>query len=783
MAGGKLWRGSDNDGVKIMAGLSRRTFLITGAVGAGLLVGWSLLPTEFDNPVRAAPDDMVFNSYVRLTPNGSITLSIPVLDFGLGESTLLAQIIAQEMGADWRTVAIEPATPSQVYTNMALLKRWAPIIAPQDIGESIISSNILPGDMLLQRYADQAPFMISGEASTLASYLEPCRNAGAAARILLAKAAAERWDIAWEECNVADSFVNYGEERFSFAQLAEDAAQQDVPDILPLRPEGLAEQSVRYNVSQNGIGEVRNDTPRTFHPRLDLPGKVDGSVNFSADIRLPDMLYAAARQGPLGQSKVKGFDRDAAMQIRDVKDTYQGDDFVAVMASNWWAANKALTASRPQFTSIGRLADSDEIQQTLNEALNKGTGYRLQSAGDIGDMLMQEDIFVQRYRAAPALHCSVETQAATARFANGRAEIWYAAQAPAQTRAAIANALDIAVSDVIIYPMPSAAGYGKALDHRPAIQAAILARETQQPVQLIWSRGEEQVQSLPRPPALMELAAITRADGAIIALQHKIAAPAAGRQTMDRLFDNDSPAKARNSHYNNFDRHMVAGALAPYAIDNISIDHHPANLALPVGMMRGDSETLNCFARECFIDELAINAGREPLNYRVQMLGQSPQLVACLSQAATMAGWDGGSRNSGQGLACHAMYGAMAAIVASAQAGAGGVRVSKISVAVNIGKVINPDIILQQLESAIIQGLTNALGGTSNYQKGIATARHLRDYNLPILAEMPDIEIFLMPSDDPPLDADSIAIAPVAPAIANALFSATGFRFRQLPLI
>jgi isoquinoline 1-oxidoreductase beta subunit len=161
-----------------MAGLSRRTFLITGAAGAGLLVGWSLLPTQFDNPIRAAPDDHVFNSYLRLTPSGSITISIPVLDFGLGESTLIAHIIAQEMGADWRTIAIEPATPSQVYTNMALLKRWAPIIAPQDIGESLNNSRVLPSDLLLQRYADQAPFMITGEATTLANYLEPCRIAG-----------------------------------------------------------------------------------------------------------------------------------------------------------------------------------------------------------------------------------------------------------------------------------------------------------------------------------------------------------------------------------------------------------------------------------------------------------------------------------------------------------------------------------------------------------------------------------------------------------------------------
>ncbi len=756
-----------------MTGISRRTVLITGAVGAGLVVGWSLLPTEFDNPVRAAPDDILFNTYVRLTASGSITISIPVLDFGLGESTLLAQIIAQEMGADWRTIAIEPATPSPVYANMTLLKRWAPIIAPQDTGTTIAQS-----DLLLQRYADQTPFMISGEASTLASYYQPCREAGAGVRILLASAAAERWGIDWEQCTVANNFVSFDDKQLSFAQLAQEAATQTLPDILPLNPDGPGEPELRNDALQaldNGV--------RTNYPRLDLPAKVDGSVNFAADIRLPEMLYAATRQGPLGNSRVKTFNREAAMQVNAVVNAIQKDDFVAVLATNWWAANQGLTASRPELISIGQLADSDTMQQTLENAVRGGQGYRLESVGNVGDALTQDGVFIGQYRVAAAQHCTIETQSATARFADGRAEIWYAAQAPSQTQSTVAEALGIPAKNVTIYPMPSSGGCGKALDHRPAIQAALLAQETQRPVQLCWSRGEEQVQNLPRAPAYLELAAATRQDGSITAMHHKIATPASGRQTMRRLFDGESPAQARVETTGSYDRHMVAGAMAPYAIANISIDHHPADIALPTGMMRADSETLNCFARECFIDELAINAAREPLSYRVQMLGKTPRLVACLSQAATMAGWDGGSRNSGQGIACHSMHGAMIAIIANAQRRDDGVRVTRLSAAVDIGQVINPDICLQQIESGIVYGIANALGGSSEYEGGLTNGRHLRDYNLPVLADMPEMEIFLMRSNSAALDADTIGIPAVAPAIANALFSATGFRFRQLPLI
>lgn len=756
-----------------MAGISRRAVLITGAVGAGLVVGWSLLPTEYDNPVRAAPDDALFNTYLRLTPSGSITISIPVLDFGLGESTLLAQIIAQEMGADWRTIAVEPATPSAVYANMTLLRRWAPIITPQDFGAALADS-----DFLLRRYADQTPFMITGQAATLANYLEPCRNAGAGARVMLAQAAAARWGIDWEQCTVANNFVAFEDKRLSFAELASEAVGQPLPDILPLNADGPGEPDY-----QTTFGQREANSKRTDYPRLDLPAKVDGSANFAADIRLPEMLYAASRQGPLGNSKLKSFDTEDAREITAVTDVIEQENFVAVLATNWWAANQGLAAGRAEFISAGPLADTQEMQQSLDTALSEGKGYRLTARGEVGDFAAADTVVTGTYRAAPALHCTVETQCATARFASGRAEIWYAAQAPAQTRSAVADALGIAQSQVTIYPMPSGGGYGKALDHRPAVQAALLARQSECPVQLTWSRGEEQVQTLPRPPALIQLAAKTKADGSIDAMHHKIAAPAAGRQTMDRALGNEAMAAAMANTAQSYDRHMIAGALAPYAIPNISIDHHPVDLPLPGGMMRGDSEALNCFARECFMDELARKAGREPLSYRIQMLGKAPSLVACLSQAATMTGWDGGSENSGQGLACHEMQGAMIAVIASAQRGAGGVRVTRLSAAVDVGHVINPDIALQQIEYGICEGLAHALGGSSDYDGGVATSRHLQDYSLPLLNETPKIEIYIMRSKRPTLDADTIGIPAIAPAIANALFSATGFRFRQLPLI
>ncbi|WOE75805.1 xanthine dehydrogenase family protein molybdopterin-binding subunit [Alterisphingorhabdus coralli] len=763
-----------------MPSITRRQILIGGGVAAGLVVGWAALPTQLANPMQADGDESLFNAYLRIAPSGAVIIAIPQLEMGHGVSTLLAQIVAQELGADWRAVAIEPARPGAIYGNKALIRRWAPVIAPMDSGATLADS-----EYLVQRYAENTPFMISGDNSALAGYLQPCREAGAAARVMLAQAAAARWETDWELCAVDKGFVRYlgatvndMEQRLSFAELASEAAAIAPLDILPLRPEPPGENDTMIA-----------EGTRTAFPRLDLPTKVDGSANFAGDIRLPDMLFAAVRHGPPGDSRLLGIQRKRANGITGLVDVVKHKRWVATLASNWWAANKALAAIRPRFATYGPMADDADSEAALEKALRDTSGFRLEKQGDVEEVLEQGEVYRADYSAAAALHAPIETTSATARWSAAgdesgeRVEIWYAAQAPHQVAEDVARALDISTSAVTIYAPTSGGSFGARFDSRAAVQAALLARHSKRPVQVIWSRGEDQIQTYPRPAALAQLSAATDRNGTILAWQHKIAAPATGREAMARLLWQSPAHKARQDNAAMHDRSMVAGAIPPYRIPAFAVDHHPADIGYPTGLLRGHADTLNAFFRESFIDELAHRAEREPLSYRMQMLGNAPRLAACLTMVATLSGWDGGTAGSGQGLACHVMDGAMIAMIVRVQRGAEGVRVREISAAVDIGHIINEDIVRQQIESGIIFGMAQALGASSGHAKGLANARRLSDLSLPRLADTPEITISFVDNDQPSTDADALAVPVVAPAIANALFSATNVRFRQLPLI
>ena len=225
------------------------------------------------------------------------------------------------------------------------------------------------------------------------------------------------------------------------------------------------------------------------------------------------------------------------------------------------------------------------------------------------------------------------------------------------------------------------------------------------------------------------------------------------------------------------------GAIPPYAIPNLSVAHFPVNLSLPTGLWRGNAHSYTTFFIESFIDELAHAAGVEPLSYRMQMLVGQTRLARCLTGVAALSGWDGGAGGSGRGIACHSMYGSHIAVVASARTDESGVRVDRISAMVDCGRLINPALARQQIEGGIIFGLAQALGSATNYEKGLPLARRFRHIDLPILADMPEIEVEFVRSDEAPGGVSELGVAAVAPAIGNALFSAAGIRLRDLPLL
>ena len=524
-------------------------------------------------------------------------------------------------------------------------------------------------------------------------------------------------------------------------------------------------------------------------PRLDLPSKVDGSYLFAGDVRLPDMVHAAIRHGPLDHAELSSFEREAVAGMPGLIGVVEGKRWLAAVAATWWAAEQALDAMAPRFR-LPAPVSSARIDELLDHGVRRGEPQRVALRGDGDASLAGEGAkpdLALRYDVMAAAHGTIETASATARLAEGRLELWIAAQAPERAREAAAEALGMSLSDVVLYPMPAGGSFDRRLEHDHAIEAALIARETGRPVQLTWSRWQEQLALRPRPPVAAVLAASLGPEGRIETLRARLAMPASALEFGRRLFDNLTPWAAIEAVEDTPDPLALEGLMPAYGIPNVAVDHVPARIALPTGRLRGNAHGYTCFMVESFIDEVAQRNAQEPLSLRIAMLGDDVRLAQCLQQAARLGEWGGGAPGTGQGLACHRMgepaAGGRIALIATAVAGTGGVRVEKLAAAVDIGRVVNRDIALQQIEGGLLYGVGLALGSGMEYERGLPVQGRLAALDLPTLADSPEIAVELIESEAEPFDPGELAVAPVAPAIANALFSATGLRLRRLPLL
>jgi isoquinoline 1-oxidoreductase beta subunit len=730
--------------------IDRRTLLVGGGVGAGLLLAWSLWPREYPPNLTAAPGETIFNAWLKIGIDGHVTVAVPQAEYGQGVYTTLPQILADELGADWRTIAVEPAPLNPLYTNT---------LAADELFEGLFSG--VPDALKLSHTARIALVMTAGSSSVRA-FEAPLRAAGAAARVLLCQAAASRWGGRWQDCNTKDGFVIRGQQRLRFGELAEAAARYTLPDPLPLRDGegGLFGQSL---------------------PRLDVPAKVDGSANFAGDIRLPDMVFASIRQGPVGDTRLIDVNRAAAAKVRGLVSVVTQPTWVAAIATNWWAANQALDALAPKFATRGGVVNSASIARALTAALD-GPGARMASRGDLSSVFKGAQIVTAEYRVGLMPHAAVETMTATAHYDDGRLQLWLPTQAPGLARTAAAAAIGIRESHVTVHPMMIGGSFGANLEHQAAEQAAILAVEIKRPVQLVWSRGEDLLHDRYRPPAAARLAARLGGNGSIMGWQTKIAAPATGRELARRLMAQDDAVRAAIATTGMGDPYAVAGALPFYRFPAYAVDHHPADIGVPTGHWRSGAHSYTAFFTECFLDELAHVAGIEPLSFRVGITGE-PRLVRCLSTAAALGGWEGGVSGSGQGIACHSFRGSHIAVLTEAHFEDGHRPVvDRLVAAVDCGQMVNPDIVRQQIEGGLIFGAAAALGGATGFSANLADVRSLGSLHLPRLADVPDITVELIKSEAAPGGVSELAVPPVAPAIANALQAAAGFRLRQLPL-
>jgi len=745
--------------------LDRRRLLIGSAVGGGLLVVWAMLPRRHEVPLAPGENEFAFGAWLKIASDGIVTVAVPQLEMGQGVTTLLPQIVAMELGADWRRVAVEPAPVSPAYANAALAGKWSELWMPAFAGAA------RDGDSTLaRRFAESTGFMVTADGTEL-SYERPARIAGAAARELLARAAADRWDVDWQACEAKDGFIVHGTQRLSFGALAAAAAEYDLPGTPALQENPPAE---RPGSAVAGAA--------LRYPRLDLPSKVNGSHPFAGDVRLPDMVFAAIRHAPVGTAELGSFEEAPARGMDGFLRLVKGPGWLAAVGTNWWAAERALAAIAPRFT-VKQPADSEEMDQALSQALRRGDAVRMAERGDPDEWLADDFSLALRYDVAPALHATLETAAATARLREGRLELWAALQAPEAARRAAAAALGLSAGNVVIYPMAAGGSFDRRLEHDHVIEAALIARELGRPVQLMWSRWQEHVAGRPRTPVAAVLAARTAATGEPVAWKARLAMPASAREFGRRLFDADSPLDAIDAAEGSGDALAMEGAEPPYAIPHLMVEHVPTRIDLPTGRLRGNAHGYTAFFTESFVDELAVRARREPLAFRMAMLGGEPRLAQCLQRVSALAGWNGGGDGSGQGLACHRIGRGYIAAVAQARRDEGGVRVDKISAVADIGRIVNLDIARQQIEGGLIFGLGLAIGASTAYAQGLPLTGRLGMLGLPLLADCPEIAVEFIASGEAPADPGELGVAVAAPAIANALYSATGVRFRKLPLL
>lgn len=747
---------------------SRRGVLIGATVTGGLVAAWTLAPRRFAAPLPAAEGEYAFDAWLKIAQDGVVSVAVPDVEMGQGITTLIPQIVAYELGADWRQIAVEPAPVSGSYGNAPLAAEWSRLWLP--LGSSLADE---ADSLLARRYAQNEVFAVTAEGTALAAHEQAARFAAASARAMLTMAAAERWDVPWEECDAQNGFVVHDKKRLSFAELVSEAVDFTPPDPPVLRAQPPQERAAEFPAG----APLRA-------PRLDLPSKVDGSYTFVGDVRLPDMAYAAIRHAPVGECKLGSFNRDAAKAVPGFLRLVEGQGWLAAVGTDWWSAERALKAAVPKFRPKA-LADSGRIAERLDKALRSDKAKRIAEHGDPDDWLSGKVEHSTRYAVAPALHGGLETATATARVSEGKVEVWLASQAPQAARQAIAAALDVSVSDVVLYPMPAGGSFDARLDAAHAVEAALIARAAGRPVQLMWSRWQEHVAGLPRTPAWAELAARTAQDGSLTALKLRIAMPGTMREMGARLLDGESRRDALEQQENS-DPLAMRGMVPVYQVPHLLVEHVPVRIDLPTGPLRGNSHGIAAFMVETFIDELAGRAGREPLSYRMAMLGHDLRMANCLQRAATLAEWNGGARGTGQGLACYRMATAgregRIAVVASARRDERGIRVDKLTAVADLGRIVNVDIARQQIEGGLIFSMGLATGSATSFKDGLPQVGRLGLLGLPLLSDCPEIEVDFMDSDADPFDPGELGAIIAPPAIANALASAGSERLRTLPL-
>ena len=712
--------------------LTRRDFLKVSATAGGALALEFVLPGRAfaAGPAFARATVPEVNAWVVIHPDDRVVIRIARSEMGQGTFTALAQLVAEELDCDWAKVSAEFASPNEH-----------------------IRRNRIWGSMS------------TGGSMGVRSSQDYVRKAGASARELLIGAAARRWQVPAAECFADKSLVTHKPtgRTFRYGELAAEAAKIAPPRDVKLRdPKDwkIAGRSVR---------------------RLDIPDKVLGKPVFGVDVALPRMLHASIAQCPVFGGKPGKVDAKEALAMRGVKKVVRQDDFVAVIADSWWRADQALQKLDIEWDEAGNgKVGNEQIAAMLREGLNASGLPKARDTGDVDTAFADAEkvakVIEAEYSSPYLNHATLEPMTCTAWFKDdGTLEVWTSTQNGEAAMQEAAATSGLPLEKIEVHKMMLGGGFGRRGAVQDYVRQGVLIAKSVPgvPVKLMWSREEDMRHGFYRPASIVRIKAGLDKHGRLVAMQAKVACPSVLKVVMPQMLRDDGI---------DFTAVRTLSDM-PYAVPHQRVEYAARNGHVPVGFWRAPGQQ-NGYYRECFIDELARAAGQDPLAYRLAMLAPDDKNRLILEATAKAAGW-GMLAPTGQyrGLAVVDGFGSYAAAVAEVSvSAAGALKVHRVVVGIDSGYVVNPDTCRAQAESNVAYGLGPVLYQEINIRNGRVVESNFKNFRLPEISEMPKVETVLAPTGGFWGGHGEPAILPLAPAICNAIFAATGKPVRSLPL-
>ncbi|HEX7761365.1 MAG TPA: xanthine dehydrogenase family protein molybdopterin-binding subunit [Caulobacteraceae bacterium] len=662
------------------------------------------------------------NAFIRIDPAGKVTLIMPQVEMGQGIYTSISMILAEELDADWAQVSVDHAPPNEALYANSMLGMQA-----------------------------------TGNSNSIRAFWTPLRKAGAAARALLVQAAASGWSVDPASCRTESGQVIHDASgrRIAYGALTGRAAALKPPTDPPLK------------------------TPAAFRligkpiKRLDTPAKTDGSAKYGIDA-LPDgVKFATLAHCPVLGGKVAHVDDSQAKAVPGFRQVVVLDNIVAVVGDHMWAAIQGLRALDITWDEGANAnVTSAMVMERLKAASNSRTGYVAKSVGDVGKALAS-DATQAVYQVPFLAHATMEPLNCTVHITPAGCEIWTGTQVIGRAQKTVADVTGLPLDKVIVHQHLIGGGFGRRLEYDMVTDAVRIAQHVDGPVKVVWTREEDMQHDVYRPSWYDRFSA-TLKDGKIDGWKHVLT----GSSVVARWL----PGAAPNGK--DFDAYDSAADM-PYDIPNKHVEFIPEEPpGVVTGFWRGVGPAHNVFVIESFIDELAHKAGKDPVDFRLSMLGKTPRLQAALKLAADKAGW--GSplpANCGRGVAVQPTFGSWIATVAEVEVDAEGeVKLRRMTCAVDTGIAVNPDTIVAQLQGGLIFGLTAALYGKVDIEGGRVQQSNFHDYRMLRIDQIPPIDVHVIPSGEAPGGiGETGAVAAFAP-LANAIFAATGKRLRSLPV-